>query len=269
MSSEEHEGPEREEPLTGGNSNMGVVRVGDTVRRAMTPRSPTIHRLLRHLEAKGFTGCPRLLGVDERGREILTYLPGDVGFLPYLWEGDDALIAAANLLRGYHDAVRDFKTEPGDAWSYAHPDPSRHEIICHNDFAPYNWVCQDEKPYAAIDFDDAGPGPRLRDVAYAVYWMAPLTFGGGPMAEMAHAELADGSRRLKLFCSCYGVDATPELLNLTQDALRLLRDWIKTGAEAGDPARARMVEQGQYEYWELETRAFAQNRPALERSLFG
>ena len=43
--------------LKGGNVNPDVVRVGNTVRRSTSSISPTVHQLLLHLEAKGFTGC--------------------------------------------------------------------------------------------------------------------------------------------------------------------------------------------------------------------
>ena len=66
---------------------------------------------------------------------------------------------------------------------------------------------------AVIDFDLAGPGPRLWDVAYAAYWMTPLSFHadrhGGAYAQ---ADFADGSRRLKLFCAGYGIPADRALL---------------------------------------------------------
>ena len=53
------------------------MRVGDTVRRATGPWTPAVHALLRHLESVGFDAAPRVLGVDERGREVLTYLEGE------------------------------------------------------------------------------------------------------------------------------------------------------------------------------------------------
>jgi hypothetical protein len=58
----------------------GVVRVGDTVRRPAGPWTPAVHALLDHLHQVGFEGAPRALGVDERGREILTFVPGVVAW---------------------------------------------------------------------------------------------------------------------------------------------------------------------------------------------
>lgn len=52
------------------------MRVGDTVRRACEPGSALAARLLGYLEASGYAYAPRYLGIDDRGRDILTYIPG-------------------------------------------------------------------------------------------------------------------------------------------------------------------------------------------------
>jgi hypothetical protein len=67
----------REQALHGGRQTVGIVRVGDTVRRPRHARSDFVHAVLRRLEAAGLDGAPRLLGIDEHGREVLTYLDGE------------------------------------------------------------------------------------------------------------------------------------------------------------------------------------------------
>ncbi|WP_213450145.1 hypothetical protein [Rhizomonospora bruguierae] len=56
----------------------GAGRVGHTVRRPPPPDPRFVRRLLHHFEQWAWPGAPRYLGVDERGREILSYLPGTV-----------------------------------------------------------------------------------------------------------------------------------------------------------------------------------------------
>ena len=99
-------GMDAEIPLAGGCQTPGVVRVGETVRRPMCPRSSFVHELLRFLEAAGFGGAPRIMGVDERGREVLSFIEGRV---PHGEEGrrlsDAHLVNAAALIRHLHDAT--------------------------------------------------------------------------------------------------------------------------------------------------------------------
>ncbi len=68
--------PEAHEEVLAGGDMTAVVRVGDTVRRAAGSWTPTIHAFMRHLHASGFTMVPKPLGIDNRGREIISLLPG-------------------------------------------------------------------------------------------------------------------------------------------------------------------------------------------------
>ena len=100
---------ENEEMLTGGNVS-NVYRSGDTVRRELKPDSTKIHKLLKHLENKGFSYAPKFLGIDDKGREILSFIEGEAGNYPlkeYMWS-NDVLKEIAKMLRLYHDAVSDF-----------------------------------------------------------------------------------------------------------------------------------------------------------------
>ena len=46
-------------PLSGDNVAVGVVSVGDTVRKPAGARTQAVHALLVHLEEVGFRGAPR------------------------------------------------------------------------------------------------------------------------------------------------------------------------------------------------------------------
>lgn len=174
---------EDREQLHGGNVSAEVWRVGDTVRRPTGPWTPGVHALLRHLEAVGFEGAPRVFGVDEEGQEILEFIPGVVPWPSshhtYLGD-DDAMWRVGSLLRGLHDAVATFTPPPGVSWreteSVRDSEPfvdERGLIVCHNDPAAWNLVVGDHR-WALIDWDFAGPRPFIWDVAYAVIGMVPL-----------------------------------------------------------------------------------------------
>ena len=118
---------EPEIPLTGGRITQGVVRVGDTVRRPTGPHSPFVHRLLRHLEDVGSDTAPRVLGIDARRREILSFQHGETRteFRSRDWSPAQ-ITAAARLLRRLHDATAET------------PIAGDQETVCHNDFSPLN-----------------------------------------------------------------------------------------------------------------------------------
>lgn len=65
------------------------------------------------MENKGFIYAPKFLGIDEKGREILSFIEGEAGNSPlkeYMWS-NDVLKEIAKLLRLYHDSVGDYLIE--------------------------------------------------------------------------------------------------------------------------------------------------------------
>lgn len=59
------------------NEHRPIGRIGDTVRRPASWWTSAVHDLLKYLEAVGFKYSPRVLGFDEQGREILTFMEGE------------------------------------------------------------------------------------------------------------------------------------------------------------------------------------------------
>jgi hypothetical protein len=225
-----------EEPLTGGNVAAGVVRVGDTVRRPAGPWTPAVHALLDHLHQAGYAAAPRPLGIDERGREVLSYAPGRA-----LWPDParfalmapaERLAHVARLIRDYHDAVEGF-TPPADArWQRLFPE-SGDEIIAHHDLAPWNLVVGLDLPTASwvwIDWDNAAPGTRLWDLAYAARGFIPLS--AHPHWQVPDAEAAG---RLRAFADAYGLDEPQRraLVPLLARRSRAMHDFLREQAAQG------------------------------------
>jgi len=152
----------------------GAVRVGDTVRKMSKPQSRTVQRLLAHVRAQGVTWVPEPLGTDERGRDVWSFIPGEVPHdqPEWLWSRDILTTVAARL-REWHEATATFERRPEDVWWWPGKRPA--EVICHVDFAPYNHVFRDRRFVGAIDFDICYPAPRLWDLAYTAYRYVPLT----------------------------------------------------------------------------------------------
>ena len=259
--------PDSEIALSGGNVNAGVVRVGATVRRQLTPASTAVHALLRHLEAEGFAGSPRLRGIDAEGREILTFFPGETGIPPAIWQHDAPLVAVATLLRQYHDATVAFVPPVSAHWAYTYPDRTRHEVICHNDFAPYNMVFNDGIPYAVIDFDLAGPGPRLRDIAYAGVSDGALVVQQCRPAAFCRGRFRGRQPALSLVLRDLWHLHHPRPLCDDWRRLAVMGSEVDVRRMVGADAAANLKREGHLAHWQREAQAFQRIRPQLERTL--
>ena len=190
--------------LKGGNSNQ-VIREGNTVVRNTGVWSPFVHQFLAYLAAKGFKESPRLIDSTDN-KEQLSFVEGEVGHYPLkpFMRSNDILIEAARLHRKFHDLTQHFEIPSKAQFLLPIDTTEPYEVICHNDFAPYNCVFKDNHLVGIIDFDTAAPGKRLWDVAYAVYRFAPLVTDQHCF-DMGWRVVPDRSMRLKLFCDSYGL----------------------------------------------------------------
>jgi hypothetical protein len=258
--------------LTGGDVTEGVVRVGDTVRRARGPWSTSVAAYLRHLEAVGFEGAPRFLGVDERGRDILEFVAGEVPSQPVveLWATTPAaLTAVARLLRRLHEASASF-VPPDDACWFgedvvvelpsdlpAEPAP---DVVTHFDVTPQNVVFRGGEPAALIDFDLTRPGTRLRDVVNTATHWVPL---GAPADRDPAFVSCDAPPRLAAFVDAYGLSDAERRAFCDAAIAGASRSWhrMRANAEQRGGGWARMWADGVGERilrrraWLLEERA--------------
>ena len=256
---------EREIRLTANLSS--VWRRGDTVRRSAGPWTPAVQALLRHLEAAGFAGAPRALGIDAQGREVLSYLEGEVPAYPVpppLWSGR-VLVAVGRLLRRLHDATAGFDL-PGAVWRPGAGDPGGGEVICHNDVAHYNTVFRTGRPVAFIDWDFAAPGRRAWDLAYAAYRFVP-------MAHDEHAPVlgvplpVDRPDRLRRLCDAYGLGERSGLVDVLLERIEAVCDLIVDQAAEGDPAFRQFLAEGHVDGYRHDLRFIESMRGQLTRAL--
>ena len=191
-----------EVPLHGGDVTT-IVRVGDTVRRETGPWSPAVHSLLEHFERVGFDGAPRFLGIDEQGREILTFVEGEPAHAP-VPAGDDVLWELGRLLRRMHEAQAGFVPPAEAQWQRFPGDETSGEVICHDDLFWPNIVFRDGLPAVLIDWDLAKPAPRFVDVARASSYWAPLIHDS--FATEWGLPLDRRGERMRLLCDAYGLE---------------------------------------------------------------
>jgi hypothetical protein len=236
------------ESLIGDGVTQGIVRIGDTVRRPLRPFSLTVQGYLAHLRDAGFTGAPLPLGVDEQGREILSFVPGETPRdpLPPETAGDDVLIALARLIRALHEAS-DGWVPPSDAvWGGTPATEGRvtepMELVSHRDYYPGNVVFRDGLPAAMIDFDLAKPTTRIYDIANALWYWAPLR---APRDRPPAFVDADIPHRIAVFADAYGMTAQhrTELAPLVVDLAHRYHRESRVSAEL-DPVFRKLWEDG-------------------------
>jgi thiamine kinase-like enzyme len=208
-----------EQPLPGGFVTV-VIRAGDTVRREPAARAFFVHDLLRLLDE--WPGAPRFLGIDDEGREILTFIDGYVA-----WQDprkpaistDPVLRSVGRLVREFHDLTA------GTALA------DDQEVVCHNDLSPKNTVYSADgtEAIAFIDWDIAAPGRRIHDIAFSC-WQYAIPGTPAQVATQWRA-LLDG----------YGPADTSDLIDTILWWQHRTSTGIESEAAAGDPAMARLV----------------------------
>ncbi|XVQ09345.1 phosphotransferase [Spirillospora sp. CA-255316] len=233
---------EVEVPLSGGEVTEGVVRVGDTVRRPLGAHSPAVHGLLRHLERVGFEGAPRVLGVDEQGREILSWVAGEAPGrpLPQYAVTQEALKGVASLLRRYHEAVASYVAPVDAPWdAQASKLDGAPELVGHCDVTPENVVFRDGVPVGLIDFDLARPTTRMYDVVTTLRHWAPIADPGDRDWRLCGVDVAE---RMRVFCDVYGLDRQGRREVLPAARLRFERSYeaMRLRAEQVGGAWARL-----------------------------
>ena len=238
--------PVEEIELPGGGINR-VVRIGDAVHRPSAPWSPATRDLLTLLHREGLP-VPAWRGTDGQGRDVLDYLPGEVGHYPLSDEvrSEPALVSAARLLRRFHDASVPLVSRDL-LWQLA-PLPDV-EVIVHGDYAPYNLVFSGVQVVGIFDLDYARPGPRTYDLSYALYRFAPLGSG-----DDLWGTIPERAARVRLFCEAYGLDACDIAESVTAVVARLLGhvSYMREEAAAGNEAFARHIEEGHAELYERD-----------------
>jgi phosphotransferase family enzyme len=261
--------------LPKGDVTEGVVRIGDTVRRPRQEQSEFVAAYLGHLEAVGFRGAPRFLGVDSRGRDVLDYVPGDVpGDPPEAWACTDEVVAGiGGLVRALHDASAGWTPPPDLRWFgrdrvvpgmppelAALPGPP--ELVAHCDVTPQNVVFRDGMPVALVDFDLARPTRRVADLLTTAMWWVPLQH---PDDRAPAQRDVDVPARFALLMDAYGLPAEErdELLELADPMWR--RSWLQmrdNGLTRGG-GWARMWDEGVGDLIERRRAWFAAERAAL------
>ncbi len=255
------------EEVLAGNATHPIVRIGDTVHRPISWWTPAVHELLNHLESIGFKYSPRVLGLDEQGREILTFMQGESGGDGwYKIHSDKGLQNYARFLRDYHQAVADYKPSADSIWAYAEGGLKPGEIICHGDFGPWNITWDGETPIGIIDWDLVFPAKPRYDVLYALEWSAP--FKNDKLTREWHhfPDIPDRKHRIDVFLDAYGTNRQEfgDVVSEVAAMKRTVANHVKLLAERGMQPQVDWVANGRLEDIERQAQWIEANRQLFE-----
>ena len=194
---------------------------------------------MRHARATGVPETPQVLGLDESaGNERLAWIPGDDTGV-YLGSDDD-LWRVGQLVRRVHDALLSFSPPSGASWRWRPGGPT----IIHGDISPWNVVWREDRIVGLLDWDQAGPGRDLEDLAYAAWVWVPLE---APEDVPSHLRVADPSldaqrRRLRLLAGSYGLspDERSSFLSEIAYVQATTAGRVAIGASHGDEGLRRI-----------------------------
>ncbi len=212
-----------------GDSKHQIIRIGNTVHRPINWWTPSVHHLLNYLESINFKYSPRVLGFDEQGREILSFVDGQSG--KDGWEkivSEKGLRKYAKLLREYHYAIAGYKPLSNSEWAYAKGELKEGEIMCHGDFGVWNTVWAGDEPVGIVDWDFVVPAKPRYDFLYALEYSAPFRDDDACLKWHHFPEIPDRKQRIKVFAEAYGMS---ELGDIVADVANMQRQVGRYEAE--------------------------------------
>ena len=235
---------EEKEVLTGGRVGK-IIKEGNCVVRPSNVWTKEVHKFLNYLLEHGFTEIPVPYGINEAGKEVVSFAEGVVynDELPDFILRDEILEAVAKRMVHYHEIGAAYvdKLSGNEAWMLKTQYPI--EVMCHGDIAPYNTTFVGTELGGMIDFDTLHPGPRLWDIAYAVYRWVPFV---SPENPDYHDGAEEQIRKLKVFADAYGLgeQERKKLPEMMIARVESLMEFMREQATAGNEDMARNIAEG-------------------------
>jgi hypothetical protein len=144
-------------------------------------------------------------GFDDHGRELVSYLHGDL-VCPPAWS-DDALAELGRVLRRFHDAAATYVAPANAVWQPWYLRADRPDaLVGHGDLGPWNIVVRHGMPVGFIDWELAGPVDHLDEVAQ-VGWLNVELHADTVVGQRRLPPVEVRARRLRRFVDGYELDA--------------------------------------------------------------
>ncbi len=136
--------------------------------------------------------------------------------------------------------------------------PKPGQVICHNDTGAYNWIVDDGRFVGMIDWDQAGPGHPIDDLAF-------LCWSGVPL--FRNVSTPDAARRVSLAADGYGGVEPAALLDAVADRMTRASERIEAGIGRGDPGMIALQAHGEPTRTRMRVEAFRERMPAIRAAL--
>jgi aminoglycoside phosphotransferase (APT) family kinase protein len=217
----------------------GAVRVGDTVRRARGENTAFVQRVLRRLEDEGVAWAPRPLGVDELGREVVSWIPGDTAT-----SGNQVdVLLLTRIVRQLHDLTAALVDGFG--------------CVIHDDLQPRNVVVRDRIPVGVIDWEQARPGQRVEDVAKLCWSFIEPTPSSDPV------EIGERWRQV---ADLYGLETADVFVSTVLVQVQACADDIERETARGSLRHQALAARGDHVALRAMHRWVVANERALRKS---
>ena len=231
----------------------GAWRIGDTVRRQTGTWTEAVHALLEYLATR-VPHIPRVLGYDEQGREVLSFLPGRVIDIDTEMLSSEQIVSVARWTRDFHRAVAAF-SHPGPWRYFPVAEPS---LIGHNDIAPYNVCFEGNEVAGVFDWDMAGPTTPVLELAFIAWNCVPLWRDIGAQA---------AAERLRTIAETYDGPDARQILHAVPRRIHAMLNWIPVAAAAGDQGMAHLMTAGEPGRSAISLVGLVSRIPAIDQQL--
>ena len=195
------------------------IRRGSTVHRPARGNTEFTQRLLSHLEDSGAGWSPRALGFDEEGREVVTWIPGEVAT-----SGEEVdMTELARIVRDLHDLTNGLV--------------AGFECVIHDDLQPRNTIVRERRPVGLIDWEQARPGRRVEDVANLCWSFAEPT----PDGDREHV-----AQQWRSVVDAYGLDEREAVVSTVLSRMAVCAEDIEREPARGSARHRALAERGDH-----------------------